>query len=547
MKEKKIFIIGLDGATWKLIDPLIAKGKLPTFRKLIKNGTRGILESTLLPVSPAAWTSFATGRRPDKHGIFDFAHREKATYDSVPYSSLDRKCETLWNILGKKNKRSIVLNVPCTYPPEKVKGLMVSGFPTPEELGDFTYPSKLLNELRGKFGKDFRFQPRVNAQNEGPFLEEMHTVTDYVYKATDYLMKKYPWDFLMTVFVGPDALGHVFYKYMDPTHPLHKEKSPEKYKNAVYDMYEKIDGYMAALLENIDPDTTVFLMSDHGFGPIHYGVSINNWLVDEGFLVLKKDLSTRFRRRLFRMGVNYSNLFRLIKALGLMKHAAKQAYSKKSRLSAFVNKFFLTVNDIDWKRTTAYCMGNGGQLYINLKGREPLGIVEAGKEYHGLVEKVIRRLGKLKDPNNGEVMFDEAYRKKDVFPAAGETDIVPDIVFFNRNMRYSINRFFEFGSKHLLSPHPMWNGTHTHDGIFLANEPGQVRKGERIENATIQDITPTILHMMNAPLSRDMDGKILMDIFEKDSKFKKSKTEYTDMEKERIQEMIGTLKGLGRL
>ena len=125
--SKKVFIIGLDGATWDLINPLIAEGELPTINNLIKNGTRAPLESTLIPVSPAAWTSLATGTNPNKHGIFDFVHREEGTYNPIPYNSKDRKCETLWSILSRNGKKVGVLNVPGTYPVEKVNGFMISG------------------------------------------------------------------------------------------------------------------------------------------------------------------------------------------------------------------------------------------------------------------------------------------------------------------------------------------------------------------------------------------------------------------------------------
>jgi len=545
--SKDVFIIGIDGGTWDLIDPLISKGKLPHLSKLVKNGVRGPLRSTLLPITPVAWTTFATGKNPDKHGIFDFSHRKEGTYEPVPYSSSDRQGDTLWQILSRAGKKVGVLNMPSTYPVEKVNGFLVSGFPTPEEMGDFTYPSKLLQELRREFGPEFRFQPRVNAQNEHPFLEEMKVVSEYVFKATDYLMKKYPWDFLVTVFVGPDALGHVFYKYMDPNHPSYIKNGPDKFKNAVIESYMKIDEYISKLLKNVDKDTTIMFMSDHGFGPLYYGVSINNWLMDNGFLKLRTNYGTRFRYWMFNRGVNYNNLFKLIKTLRLSKQAFKAAYSKRSRWVDLVNKLFLTDKDIDWSRTSAYCMGNMGQLFINLKGREPEGIIDHEGDYNKIVDRFITKLKKLKDPGTGQVIFDEVYNKTEVYPNSSIKDNTPDVIFNDSKFVYSVSRYFEFGSKKLITPHPVWSGTHRRNGIFIAYGPDKIRQGVEIKKFSISDITPNVLHVMGVPIPNDMDGKVSIKLYDKKSKYATRKPKFQNVEEDKILGQIKALKKIGKL
>ena len=310
--NKKVFIIGLDGATWNIINPLITEGELPTIKNLLENSTHAVLQSTLIPLSPAAWTSFATGCNPNKHGIFDFFGRKTGTYEPTPYSSRDRKCETLWNILSKEGKKVGILNIPGTYPVDKVNGFMISGFPTPEEFEDFTYPKDLLWELKKEFGKDFRFQPKVNLFDEALFLDEIHLLTDNIFQATNYLMNKYQWDILMTVFVGADSLSHAFWKYMDPKHPLYDANAPTEFKNAIVNIYKDLDKKIDLLKKNIDSDTTLMLMSDHGFGPLYYGVPINNWLLNEGFMTLKKTVPTKVRYWMFRRGINYYNLLTVI-------------------------------------------------------------------------------------------------------------------------------------------------------------------------------------------------------------------------------------------
>lgn len=543
----KVFVIGLDGATWDIIDPLSARAELPVITSLAKDGTRAVLRSTLIPTSPAAWTSFATGMTPNKHGIYDFARRRKDSYDTVPFNSRDRRSEALWNILGREGRKVCVLNVPGTYPVERVNGIMVSGFPTPEELGDFTYPSDLLDELRREIGPEFRFQPRVSTHNEAPFLREMHDVTDHVFRATNHVMNHHPWDLLITVFVGPDALGHAFWKYMDSGHPHHEDRAPPEYKSAVFDIYKKIDSYISILIENVDSDTKIVLMSDHGFGPLHYGVSINTWLLSEGFLSLKDTMGTRTRYWLFRRGVNYSNLFKMARALRLAQHASKAAYSGNTPLVNLINKIFLTDKDIDWSRTEAYSMGNVGQLYINLKGREPQGTVEPQGRYNEVVGRIIKRLQAFRDPRSNEPVFDAVHWKMETYPDAVIEDDTPDIIFYDSEMKYNINRFFTFGSKHLITDHPVWVGTHKHDGIFLAYDNEDIRKGATIGTTSICDIAPTILHIMGVPVPGDMDGRVLTEIFDRDSGLGRGDIRYQDAEEKRIKERVGILRNRGRI
>jgi predicted AlkP superfamily phosphohydrolase/phosphomutase len=520
-------------------------------KDIINNGTRAVLRSTMILASNSVWTSFATGCDIDKHGIVDFYHREKGAYESTPFTSRDRRRETLWHILSRENKKVGVLNVPGTYPVEKVNGFMVSGFPTPEELDDFTYPKELLPELRKELGRDFRFQPKIPIQEEAPFLEEVRVITDYVYRATEYLMNNYEWDFLITVFMGLDEIGHAYWKYMDPKHPLYDDDASKEYKNAIYDIYRTIDKKVAALKKNVDSDTTVLLMSDHGFGPLYYGVSFNNWLLSEGLLTLKKQTTTNMRYWLFRRGVNYNNLLRLARALKFTGRLSQAADSPKSFIVRMVNKFFLTNDDIDWTKTKAYCMGSMGQLFINLKGREPQGVVGQGKEYDELVDQIVSKLTELTNPGNGDIIFDEIHKKMEAYKTSRIEDDIPDILFFDRNMKYQINRYFLFGSKDLISPTQMWSGTHIHDGIFMAFGDNQVKGNNQIEKISICDITPTVLHIMGLPVSKDIDGRVLSEIFNKESEAYTRDIEFQSPlpseELKLVKKGIGELKKRGKL
>ena len=149
---RRALVIGLDGATFDLIQPLIDAGKLPNLAAMAAEGTKSKLRSTMLPLSPPAWTSFLTGKNPGSHGVYDFARRVEGTYEFRPTSSLDRKHKTIWEVVGENGGSSIVVNVPLTYPPTPIRGAMITGFPTPTERGDYTYPADLLSRLRSEFG-----------------------------------------------------------------------------------------------------------------------------------------------------------------------------------------------------------------------------------------------------------------------------------------------------------------------------------------------------------------------------------------------------------
>src|SRR5262245_4834372 len=151
---KKVLFIGLDGCTFDLLDQLMDAGLMPQLKRFIGDGVRGLLETTIPPITPTAWVSWMTGKNPGKHGVFEFLLRRKGSNSlpDMPVSSRSRDGIAFWDVLGLMGKRAIVTNVPCTYPPTMVNGLMISDFLTPRGRRDFTYPESLLQEVEAKFG-----------------------------------------------------------------------------------------------------------------------------------------------------------------------------------------------------------------------------------------------------------------------------------------------------------------------------------------------------------------------------------------------------------
>jgi predicted AlkP superfamily phosphohydrolase/phosphomutase len=543
MKENpRVVVIGLDGATWDLIKPWAEEGTLPTFNKLMNEGTWGILESLELPISSAAWTTITTGVNPGKHGIFDFSIRKRNSYEIRPVSSKDAKYPRLWDIIGIYGKKSYIIDVPLTYPPQKIHGCMLSGFPCPEDHNEFTYPPEFIDELREVIDRDVHFQSRISPHDEAKFLEEMFKITDYVEETIKYILREKNFDFLMTVFVGPDALGHTFFKYIDRNHP--KYRDDKELSHAILNMYIRLDKILKSIIELLNGNDKLFLISDHGFSSVYYGVALNKWLMGKGYLHLKRNPGTIFREILFNLGLTYENIFKIIKKLRGVKKVQNYIYSDndtslvRKLIQRIVSSMMIGGNDIDWQATEAYSQGNFGQIYINLRGREPEGSVDIQK-YDELVEVIISDLREFR--YNGERVFDEIERGKDVYIGAFAKN-GPDIICTHSKSKYIVSRFFEFGSTKTITVHPIWSGTHDRNGIFLAwDNNNDFAAGKRLK-AKLCDITPTILHLFSIPIPKDMDGKPLMEIFSKDTEFAKARVGDEKRLKERTEEVIKRLK-----
>jgi predicted AlkP superfamily phosphohydrolase/phosphomutase len=502
-------IIGLDGATFDIIDPMMGEGKLPNIARLMKDGGRATLMSSTPPLSPIAWASIITGVNPGKHGVYDFAQREPGSYDFVPNSSAKRHARAMWNILGDRGKRVCVVNVPLTYPAEKVNGVMISGFPSPPDAENWTYPRSLGADLaRELHDVDFRKPVAlVDDGEEEELLEELTKTIRNQIRVLKHLLSKERFDFIMTVFDGIDTASHSLWRYLDPDHPKYDPKLAEQGRKAFYRSYELADEAIGELLGEFEVQPNVIVLSDHGNGPVYYGVCINNWLAERGYLAFKRNVRTDLKRWAFRRGFNVYSMFMLAKRLGILP-SLEAAYGKSSLALRTVKRIALSFDDIDWERTKVYSFGNYGQLCVNLKGREPLGVIDAGPEYDELIEQVRRELLELRDPERGNVIFDHVLTKKELYrgPYADEA---PDLVFLDSKMLYNAHRFFELASNSLVTPHPIYSGNHKPEGILIASGPRfTANRGGDV--ASIVDVAPSVLVLVGTAPPAYMDGKPLL-------------------------------------
>ncbi len=507
-RPNKVLVLGLDGATFDLIKPWAAAGYLPTLKRVMDAGTHGSLRSTTPPMTGPAWTTFATGVNPGKHRLYDWIARDEGEYTFSPMTALDCEAPTLYALLSQAGRRVCSLNVPMTYPPTPVNGVLVSGLPAPSTKVSVTYPAGLLQEITDAVGDYILYPDPGQAYSDAgvdAFLERLYRTTDLRVQTLDYLRGREAWDFAMVVFNGTDTISHAMWKYMDATHPLYDASKAAKYGNAIRDYYAYLDGKLARYVDELAGDTTLVVMSDHGFGPFHKFIHVNNWLLQQSYMAVKPGPAAGLKHTLFRGGFSPMNVYDKLMRLGL---GSLKREVVRGQGQGLLKTLFLSFDDIDWSRTQAYSLGNVGQIYLNVKGREPQGCVEPGAEYELLREAIIARLRTLTDPATGEPVVETIYRREELYHG-DYLEKAPDIVFLPTRLEYFGFGEYEFGSHKIIEPMRRGiSGTHRMNGIFMAYGAG-VRPGTVVENASLIDLAPTILHLMGEAVPAHMDGRVL--------------------------------------
>jgi predicted AlkP superfamily phosphohydrolase/phosphomutase len=517
LSNGKVLAIGLDGATFTILQPLMEQGKMPHLAQMQREGSWGSLLSTVPPVTAPAWSSFMTGVNPGKHGVFDFFQRDPRGYayeETAAFVHAGSVLQpALWDILSQANKRVGVVNIPLTYPPHRVNGFMITGMLTPPSARTFTYPPELSGHLEGyridlehtrtDSGFDLERRP-----DEDTLLQAVNELLDCRAEHCLRLMGSDEWDFFMVVFVGPDRLFHELWHYLDPNCMAYNSARGKAVRRAVESYLNRLDAVVGRLRGTAGPDATTFVMSDHGFGPApEKRVNLNEWLVDLDLL------------RVARGGRHLLKAEYWATRLGLRRPASKRILEKLVPLHrlrrAGADRQGRRAVPADWHRTRAHAM----QMYnhycgieINLKGRKRQGIVNQGQEYEQLRDHILSELSKLRDPEDGFPLVQSAYRREAIF-AGAHSDLAPDIVV-ELDPRYA--GVASLGNGRIVTAHdPRRQGDHRREGIFLAQGPIIV-PGSISPSAFITDLAPTILYALGVPVYQDMDGSVLTEIFDRD-------------------------------
>jgi len=526
-KEMKVIVIGLDAATLDLIEPWAREGKLSNFANLMEEGSWGVLKSTYPFVTPTAWASFVTGVNPGKHGIFGFTNASPDNPTSLGLPRISHRymgVPPIWDILCKYGKKVCLVNFPFAFPPTPVNGIMTSGMGTPSVQSEFVYPKELKNEILEKFD----FLPDYGAEvykSKEAFCEIHDRNLEEMLKLSIYMLNKDSWDFYMCVLMEIDHVQHMFWADMDENHPLHDEKNADKYKNKILEYYKKFDNFLGEVIKYVSNDTVLIICSDHGAGPSYKRMALNAWLMREGYLKLKEGgmFKKVLRKILFRAGFDTEKIKRILHKLNLSKYVHSSPIFLRELIPSKETKMW----DIDWKNTKAYVIQSYGQICINRS-------VVSEREYDAVTEEIIRKLYELKDPNTGESIVKRVYKKEDIY-SGPHISKAPDIYITLKDETCEIVRFSEDGE---IFTSPYLSGTHKENGVFFVYGRG-IRKGLKLENASIYDIFPTILHIMGIPIPKYVDGRVLNEIFEEGSELARGRIRYQKQDvKNQIKDKI---------
>ncbi len=452
-----------------------------------------------------------TGVNPGRHGIYDFRYRAVGTYDLRTNNLTMNQAPTLWEVLSQHGKRCCVINMPASWPPRPINGAWVTGILTPASAEVFTYPPELTQQILQAI-PGYEVWPASVFHPKGRELDFLHALTDLVWKRVEvfrFLHSRIEWDTLMLVFMAADQVQHAMWHYQDPSHAQYDPDAPAEFRDAIAHIYEVIDSAVGAVLEEAGPDVNVFLVSDHGFGPLEDWFHINTWLIQEGLMVLKPRAISRLKHLLFSMGLTPLNLYDWALKLRLNRAVAHTTRNRREETFALLRRLFISFDDVDWSRTVAYSMGNVGPIFINLAGREPEGCVPP-ERYEETLMMVAERLRRIIDPHTGKPLVTDLLFGKDVFDGP-YADRGPDIVVFMRDMRVCAYGNTEFASHRWLTPTTGRTGWHRMDGILVAEGP-EIEPGVSVAGARLWDMYPTVLALMGVPIPAGLDGQPLLSL-----------------------------------
>lgn len=414
-RPARLFILGLDGSPLPLLKRLMAAGDLPNLSRAFEGGSAIEMNSSLPDVSAVAWTSVNTGKNPAKHGIYGFVDRKPGTNNVEVMTSTHVRAKTIWELVSDAGRRAIAINVPLSYPPQRINGVVVSDFLAPA-LNKAVYPTSVLPTLES-IGYRIDTDPWIARQSLEAFAEDFKVTAEKRTEAVLHLMDSETWDLFFVVFMETDRLHHFMWQYMEENDP--------KYGAMFLDAYRQIDRLAGQIVGRLEDDDELIVLSDHGFTTLKREVYLNVWLESEGYLT-------------FRPGAD-----RGLESIS----SASRAYSL-----------------------------DPGRIYVNLAGREPTGSVPAA-EKAGLVDELAILLRTLRDPVSGEQIVRDVYRADEIY-SGPQQDRAPDLLVMPCD-GYDIKGTFEAteltGRGKLVGMHKYDNATLFVRGKRITTDHASVR------------------------------------------------------------------------
>lgn len=490
----RVCTIGLDGASLSLIRRWAGEGRLPGLARILAQGRAGTLHSTMPPFTATAWSTIVTGTNPGKHGVFDF---RIATEPGGPKSYANTRLirqPKLWGLLSSAGRSVGFLNFPIGFPPEPVNGYLVSGFLTPRGTDNYTYPSSLgreLHETLGEYIIGVKLPKAGIGHAEGvAFLRAMGRQTELRIQAYDYLEDRFQPDLHFVVFMAMDQVQHLYWKYLDEEAEGRADsREGNELRGLMEKTFRRIDDFIGARHSGLGENDTLLIVSDHGFGNLRRRFFLNRWLARHGWLKFHgmRVWGDRLRRQLGRP---------------LPAEGSGGAEMIGGTLADRSSRY------IDWSRTVAYASHPSEQaIYLNVAGRDPHGVLPQS-DYQRVREEIVTRLAMATDPATGAPLVRAVLPREEVL-SGPHTPCAPDIYIDFGDLPVALSA--------TITPHPALvrtipgaDGGHRPDGLILAAGP-RVVDGADLD-AHVQDVAPTLLHLLDEPVPEHMDGRVLTEL-----------------------------------
>jgi predicted AlkP superfamily phosphohydrolase/phosphomutase len=457
-KNKKLLVIGLDCAAPRTLFEDFLED-CPNIKNLLEKSIYGNLRSTDPPITIPAWMTMLTGKNPGKLGVYGFRHRINHSYtDFWMANSNAIKESKVWDILGEYGLKSCIIGVPPSYPVKPINGYMISGFMAPDTSSDYTYPKELKQEIEENVG-EYILDISFRSDEKEQILTELYKMSEIQFKTVKYMMKNKEWNLFLFVIIGLDRMHHAFWKYFDKDHE--KYESGNKYEAEMRKYYQYLDKKIGEIIELLNGDTPIMIVSDHGAKAMKGCISVN--MVLESLELLKfKDKA--------KSGTRFEN------------------------------------SNIDWNQT--YAWGWGGyeaRIFLNLKGRETKGIIEK-ENYENLRNIIAAKIKTIKD-NKGKPMNTKVYKPEDLYQTIlGDP---PDLIVYFDDLNWRSVGTVGYDTMYLMDNDTgPDDAVHDFYGIYILYNPKN-KNSKNLGVKNILDITPTILDIFGIKIKEKMEGKII--------------------------------------
>jgi predicted AlkP superfamily phosphohydrolase/phosphomutase len=456
MSGRRAFVFGLDCACPELWFSRWRE-ELPVVSALCERATYGPLHSVHPPITIPAWAAMLTGCDPGQLGLYGFrGRRSREARTATLYDATDLGAPTLWDLLGREGGESIVVGFPPSYPPRPLRGHMVSGMLTPPDASEWTFPASLRSDVAAWVGPDRRYAFDAEAHRDGDLerlRDEVFEMTRTRFDVVRQLVRSRPWDFAFVHEIGLDRLQHAYWDSLS---------APESAGAGILrDYHRLLDAEVGETLGILPEDTVVCIASDHGARSFEGSFCLNEWLRQEGYLMLREPAPPT---------------------------------DSPQRLDP---------DGVDWERTRAWADGGYcGRIYLNVDGREPEGPLPPA-DARRTRDELREKLEGLRGPD-GQRLGTAAYFPEEVYSQVSA--VAPDLLVYPGDLAFRCSERLGDESLFLCENDTGPDAAnHSWEGLFVLSDPAREGRGHHA-GAHLLDIAPTLLERLSLPVPGWMRG-----------------------------------------